>query len=189
MQHAPVHDRAPRGACYRNMLRSYRGVLPKIAPSAYIDPSAQVIGAVEVGERSSIWPNVSARADVNIIRIGADSNVQDNSVLHCDEGPFPLLIGDRVTVGHMAMLHGCTIEDDCLIGIGAIILNGAKIGAGSVVAAGAVIPEGSEIPPGSMVMGVPGKVKRALTDEERERFRSNAKHYVEAARVYRDEPS
>ena len=175
------------------MLRSYRGVVPKISASAYVDHSAQVIGQVEVGERSSIWPNVTARGDVNTITIGNDSNIQDNSCLHCDAGLYPLIIGNRVTVGHMVMLHGCTIEDDCLIGIGAVVLNGAKIGRGSVIAAGAVVPEGAEVPAGSMVMGVPGKVKRPLTDDERERFRQNAQHYVEAARVYleqqREQPS
>jgi carbonic anhydrase/acetyltransferase-like protein (isoleucine patch superfamily) len=169
------------------MIRAYRGILPKIAASAYIDQSAQVIGDVTVGERSSIWPNVSARGDVNSISIGDDSNIQDNCVLHCDAGRFPLSIGHRVTVGHLAMLHGCTIEDDCLIGIGAIVLNGAKIGRGSVIAAGAVVPEGAEVPAESMVMGVPAKVKRLLTPEERERFRENAKHYVEAARIYKDD--
>src|SRR5271155_4970602 len=169
------------------MLRSYQGVHPTIAASAYIDPSAQVIGNITVGERSSIWPNVTARGDVNTIQIGDDSNIQDNSVLHCDAGLYPLKIGNRVTVGHLAMLHGCTIEDDCLIGIGAIVLNGAKIGHGSVIAAGAVVPEGAEIPPESMVMGVPAKVKRPLPVEERERFRQNALHYVEAARIYKGE--
>jgi carbonic anhydrase/acetyltransferase-like protein (isoleucine patch superfamily) len=169
------------------MLRAYRGVLPKIAASAYVDASAQVIGDVTLGERSSIWPNVTARGDVNVIRIGDDSNIQDNSVLHCDAGLFPLHIGHRVTVGHLAMLHGCTIEDDCLIGIGAVVLNGAKIGRGSVIAAGAVVPEGAEVPPESMVMGVPAKVKRQLTPEECERFRLNAMHYVEAARIYKEE--
>ena len=169
------------------MIRAYRGIVPKIAASAYIDPSAQVIGDVVVGERSSIWPNVTARGDVHSIRIGDDSNVQDNSVLHCDEGLFPLEIGNRVTVGHLAMLHGCTVEDDCVIGIGAVVLNGAKIGKGSVIAAGAVVPEGAEVPPDSMVMGVPGKVRRQLTEDERQRFRENARHYVEAARAYKDE--
>jgi carbonic anhydrase/acetyltransferase-like protein (isoleucine patch superfamily) len=169
------------------MIRAYRGIVPKIAASAYIDPSAQVIGDVVVGERSSIWPNVTARGDVHSIRIGDDSNIQDNSVLHCDEGLFPLEIGNCVTVGHLAMLHGCTIEDDCVIGIGAVVLNGAKIGKGSVIAAGAVVPEGTEVPPDSMVMGVPGKVRRQLTEDERQRFRENARHYVEAARIYKDE--
>jgi carbonic anhydrase/acetyltransferase-like protein (isoleucine patch superfamily) len=170
------------------MIRAYRGIVPQIAASAYIDQSAQVIGDVVVGERSSIWPNVTARGDVNIIRIGDETNIQDNSVLHCDAGAFPLHIGNRVTVGHLVMLHGCTIEDECLIGIGAVVLNGARIGKGSVIAAGAVVPEGAEIPPASMAMGVPAKVKRAVTDDERERFRLNADHYVEAARAYRDEP-
>ena len=169
------------------MIRAYRGIVPKIAASAYIDQSAQVIGDVVVGERSSIWPNVTARGDVNVIRIGNETNIQDNSVLHCDAGLFPLNIGSRVTVGHLAMLHGCTIEDDCLIGIGAVVLNGAKIGHGSVIAAGSLVPEGAEIPPESMVMGVPAKVKRQLTAEERERFRQNAMHYVEAARIYKGE--
>jgi gamma-carbonic anhydrase len=171
------------------MIRAYRGVVPKIAASAYIDQSAQVIGDVVVGERSSIWPNVSVRGDVNIIRIGDESNIQDNCVLHCDAGLFPLHIGNRVTIGHLAMIHGCTVEDDCLIGIGAIILNGAKIGKGSVIAAGAVVPEDMEVPQGSMVMGVPAKVKRPVTDEERERFRTNAQHYIETARTFREEPA
>jgi carbonic anhydrase/acetyltransferase-like protein (isoleucine patch superfamily) len=117
------------------MIRSYRGVVPRIAASAYVDRSAQVIGDVEVGERSSVWPNVTIRGDTNTIRIGEETSIQDNSVLHCDPGPFRLQIGDRVTVGHQAMLHGCTIGDECLIGIAAVILNGAKIGSGSVIAA------------------------------------------------------
>ncbi len=171
------------------MIRAYRGIVPKIAASAYIDPSAQVIGDVVVGERSSMWPNVTARGDVNSIRIGEESNIQDNSVLHCDAGLFPLVIGNRVTVGHLAMLHGCTIEDDCLIGIGAVVLNGARIGRGSAVAVGAVVPEGFEVPPRSMVMGVPAKVKRQVTEEESARFRQNAEHYVEAARIYGEEPA
>jgi gamma-carbonic anhydrase len=171
------------------MLRSFRGILPRVAPSAYVDPSAQIIGDVTVGERSSIWPNVSARGDVNFIRIGEESNIQDNSVLHCDAGDFPLIVGDRVTAGHLVMLHGCTVEDDCVIGIGAIVLNGARIGKGSVIAAGAVVPEGMQVPSGSMVMGVPGKIRREVTPEEQQRFRENAKHYIDACRIYREEPS
>ena len=171
------------------MIRAYRGVVPKIAASAYIDQSAQVIGDVVVGDRSSIWPNVTVRGDVNWIRIGEETSIQDNSVLHCDAGVFPLQIGSRVTVGHLAMLHGCTVEDECLIGIGAIVLNGAKIGSGSVIAAGAVVPEGMQVPPQSLVMGVPAKVKRPVTPDEQERFRQNAKRYVEATAIYRDEPA
>ena len=171
------------------MIRSYRGVVPRIAASAYVDRSAQVIGDVEIGDRSSVWPNVTIRGDTNSIRIGEETSIQDNSVLHCDPGPFRLRIGSRVTIGHQAMLHGCTIGDECLIGIAPVILNGAKIGSGSVIAAGAVVPEGADIPEGSMVMGVPGKIKRPVTEEERRRFRVNAQHYVEAARIYREEPS
>ena len=172
------------------MIRAFRGNVPRIAASAYIDPSAQVIGDVTVGERSSLWPNVVARGDINSIVIGEESNVQDNSVLHCDPGEeFRLVIGDRVTIGHLAMLHGCTIEDESLIGIGAIILNGARIGKGSVVAAGALVPEGMQVPPGSMVMGVPGKIKREVTPEEQDRFRDNAMRYVKNAERFRDEPA
>lgn len=167
------------------MIRPFRGKMPKAAASAYIDPSAQMIGDITVGERSSIWPNVSARGDVSSITIGNESNVQDNCVLHCDEG-FPLLIGNRVTVGHLAMLHGCVIEDDTLIGIGSIILNGAHIGTGSVIAAGALVPEGMQVPPYSMVMGVPGKVRREITADERERFKVNCHHYVELAAQYKN---
>ena len=145
------------------MIRPYRGILPKVAPSAYIDPSAQVIGDVVVGERSSIWPNATVRGDVNYIRIGEETNVQDNSVLHVEHEIHPLILGNRVTVGHSVVLHGCIVEDECLIGIGAIVLNGAKVGAGSVVAAGAVVPQGVVVPARSLVTGVPGRVRRELS--------------------------
>ena len=170
------------------MIRSFRGKTPKIAPSAYIDSSAQVIGDVVVGERSSIWPNVSIRGDVNSIRIGDETSIQDNSVLHVDyDESLKLTIGNRVTVGHRVVLHGCTVEDDALIGIGAIVLNGAQIGSGAVVAAGTLVPEGMQVPEGSVVMGVPGKVRRQVTPEERERFRENVEHYVVNTRLYREE--
>jgi gamma-carbonic anhydrase len=171
------------------MIRAYRGVVPKIAASAYIDPSAQVIGDVAVGENSSIWPNATVRGDVNSIRIGDESNVQDNAVLHVEHDVYPLHIGDRVTVGHSVTLHGCVIEDECLIGIGAIVLNGAKIGKGSVIAAGSLVTERMEVPPGSMVMGVPARIKREVTEDEKERFRQNAQNYVRYRQTYREEPS
>jgi len=171
------------------MIRAYRGRFPRIAASAYVDQSAVVIGDITVGERSSIWPHVSARGDVHFIRIGAESNIQDNSVLHADAPDFPLIVGDRVTVGHRVVLHGCTVEDDALIGIGAIVLNGAKIGEGAVIAAGALVPEGMQVPARTMAMGVPAKVRREVTGEERERFRLNCQHYVDACRHYRDEPA
>src|SRR4051812_11586211 len=169
------------------MLRSYRGVYPKVAATAYVDPSAQVIGDVVIGEKASVWPNVTIRGDVNYIRIGDESNVQDNSVLHVEHDIYPCIIGNRVTGGHAVVLHGCVIEDDCLIGIGAIVLNGARIGAGSVIAAGALVTERMEVPAGSMVMGMPAKVKRPLTAEERERFRENAQNYVQYREIYRQE--
>ena len=170
-----------------HMIRSFRGVVPKIASSCYVDPSAQVIGDVTIGEESSVWPNVTIRGDVHWIRIGDGTSVQDNSVLHVESGKHPLQIGNRVTIGHGVVLHGCVIEDDALIGIGAIVLNGAKIGQGSVIAAGALVAEGVEIPPYSMAMGVPAKVKREITPDERERFKVNAAHYIELARQYRDD--
>lgn len=171
------------------MIRAYRGARPQIAASAYIDETALVIGNVTIGERASVWPQASVRGDVNTITIGDETNIQDNSTLHCDEGLYPLTIGNRVTVGHQAMVHGCTIEDECLIGIGAIILNGAKIGRGSVIAAAALVPEGAVIPAHSMAMGVPAKVRRQITPEEAERFRLNTQHYVELGQIYRDEQS
>ena len=171
------------------MIRAFRGKTPRIAPSAFVDPSAQVIGDVEIGEKSSIWPNATLRGDVHSLRIGNETNIQDNSVLHADFPDFPLTLGDRVTVGHLVMLHGCTVEDDALIGIGAVVLNGARIGQGAVIAAGAVVSEGAQIPPYSLVMGVPGKVRREVTAEERERFKSGAEHYVELAEEYlREKP-
>ena len=169
------------------MTRSYRGIRPRIAASAYIDPSAQVIGDVEIGERSSIWPYAVLRGDANRIRIGEETNIQDNSVLHGDTGEYPVSIGNRVTVGHSTVIHGCAVEDDCLIGIGAILLNGARIGKGSVVAAGSLVPEDAVIPPGSLAVGVPAKVRRPVSLEEKERFRSNCAHYVEASAAYKEE--
>ncbi len=129
------------------MIRPYRGVMPRIAHSAYIDSSAQVIGDVVVGERSSVWLNVSIRGDVNYIRVGDESSIQDNTVLHVDRLLYPCIVGNRVTVGHRVVLHGCEVADDALIGIGAVVLNGAKIGAGAVVAAGALSPNACRSPP------------------------------------------
>jgi gamma-carbonic anhydrase len=170
------------------MVRPYRGVMPRIAHSAYIDPSAQIIGDVVIGERSSVWPNVAIRGDVNYIRIGDETSIQDNSVLHVDHDVYPCLVGNRVTVGHRVVLHGCTVEDGALIGIGAVILNGARIGAGAVVAAGALVPEGMEIPPNTLAMGMPARVRRDVTPEEKERFRKNCDNYVKITAIYKEEP-
>ena len=168
------------------MLRSFRGVWPRVAPSAYVDPGSAVIGDVVIGERSSIWPAATLRGDISPIRIGDETSIQDGTVVHTD-ALYPAIIGNRVTVGHMAVLHGCTVEDEVLIGIGAIVLNGARIGKGAVVAAGALIPEGAEIPAGMLAMGVPAKPKRPVSPEEQERFRQNVANYVARAKEYLEE--
>jgi gamma-carbonic anhydrase len=165
------------------MIRKYRGVTPSVALSAYVDPSAQVIGDVVIGERSSIWPCVVLRGDTEALRVGNETNIQDNTVMHADDG-FPCILGDRVTVGHSAVIHGCTVEDDALIGIGAIILNGAKIGKGAVVAAGALIPEGMEVPAETLALGAPARPHRPVREQEKVRFRHACDHYVERGQIY-----
>lgn len=171
------------------MIRAYRGITPRVAPSAYIDSSAQVIGDVEVGERSSVWCNCTLRGDVNLIRLGDETNVQDNCVLHGELHQHQVILGNRVTVGHSVVLHGCTVEDDVLIGIGSIVLNGARIGQGAIVAAGTLVPEGMEVPAEHLVMGVPAKVRRPVSPDERERFRKNAQNYVQYRQNYLNEPA
>lgn len=165
----------------------YKGIFPKVGRDVFLAPGAWVIGDVEIGERTSIWFNTVVRGDVNFIRIGADTNIQDNATLHVTGKKFPLMIGDRVTVGHQAVVHGCVVEDECLIGMGAVVLDGAHIGKGSIVAAGAVVSPGTVVPPGSVVMGIPAEVKKSLTEEEKERIRETAAHYVKLARRYMEE--
>jgi carbonic anhydrase/acetyltransferase-like protein (isoleucine patch superfamily) len=160
------------------MLRPYKSILPTVHPTAFVDSSAQVIGDVHVGAESSIWMGVVVRGDVNVIRIGDRSNIQDLTLVHVMIDTHPTLIGNDVTVGHSAVVHGCTIEDRCLIGMGAILLNGCVIGTGSIVAAGALVPEGMVVPPGSMVMGVPAKVRRPLTADEAASIQGYADRYV-----------
>jgi carbonic anhydrase/acetyltransferase-like protein (isoleucine patch superfamily) len=155
-----------------------------IHPSAYIAPTAVVLGDVTLQADTSVWYNAVLRGDLAPIRIGAESNIQDGSVVHVDEG-VPCIVGRRVGVGHRVILHGCTVEDECLVGMGSVILNDVRIGTGSVVAAGAVIPEGVIIPPGSLVIGVPGRVVRPVDDVLRERIRSTWAHYVDMARSHR----
>lgn len=171
------------------MIRPYCGVMPRIAPSAYIDSSAQLIGDIVIGERSGVWLNVSVRGDVNYIRIGDETSIQDNSVLHVDHDLYPCVVGNRVTVGHRVVLHGCEVEDGALIGIGAIVLNGARIRSGAVVAAGALVPEGMEVPAGVLAMGAPARLKREVTPEERERFRRNCENYIRITAIYKEEQS
>jgi carbonic anhydrase/acetyltransferase-like protein (isoleucine patch superfamily) len=160
------------------MIRPHRGRLPRVHPTALIDDSAQVIGEVEIGEESSIWMCVVIRGDVNWIRIGRRTNVQDGSVVHGMLNTHPTVLGDNVTVGHGSMVHGCTVEDRCLIGMGVILLNGSHVGTESIVAAGTLLTEGMKIPPRSLVMGSPGKVKRTLTDDEVASIQGYADRYV-----------
>jgi carbonic anhydrase/acetyltransferase-like protein (isoleucine patch superfamily) len=166
------------------MIRSYQGHTPVIPASCYIDVSAQLIGDVELGEKSSVWMNAVVRGDVHSIRIGANTNVQDCAVLHGMRYKYPVIVGDWVTIGHNATVHGCVVEDACLIGMGAVILNNAKIGEGSIVAAGAVIPEGMVVPANSLVAGVPGKVRRELDAKDRELILQYAKNYLDYVEIY-----
>jgi carbonic anhydrase/acetyltransferase-like protein (isoleucine patch superfamily) len=159
------------------MIRAYKGIRPTLGPRAWVDASAQVIGAVELGEDASIWMNAVVRGDVNRIRIGARTNVQDHCVLHVT-ARHPTTLAEDVTVGHGVTLHGCAVERLCLVGIGAIVLNGAVVGEESIVAAGALVPEGMVVPPRSVVMGSPAQVRRPVREEERVSLRRYAESYV-----------
>ena len=160
------------------------GLAPQVAAGAWIADSAEVIGAVEIGAGTSIWFGAVVRGDTETIRIGAGTNIQDASVLHADIGK-PLTIGENVTVGHQVMLHGCTIGDGSLIGIGAVVLNGARIGKGCLVGAGALVTEGKEFPDGSMILGSPAKAVRELSDEQKQGLLASARHYVANAQRFR----
>ncbi len=169
------------------LIKAYKGIEPKIHDTVFMVESAVVIGDTEIGENSSLWFNAVVRGDVNYIRIGERTNVQDNSVLHVTNKTCPLIIGDDVTIGHSVTLHGCTVENSCLIGMGAIILDNAVIGEGSLVAAGTLVPEGMKVEPGSLVMGLPGKVVRELSEEERAKIFQSAKNYMGYARDYMED--
>src|SRR5271170_7329518 len=171
------------------MIRSYQGKVPIIGGGCYIDASAQVIGDVELGPQASIWMNAVVRGDVNSIRIGAKSNVQDCAVLHGMRNLYPVIVGEMVTIGHNATVHGCVLGDAVLVGIGATILNNARIGEGSIIAAGAVIPEQTIIPPNSLVAGVPGKIRRTLADEDRALILKYATNYLDYTAIYLRETS
>ncbi|WP_030147477.1 MULTISPECIES: gamma carbonic anhydrase family protein [unclassified Streptomyces] len=169
----------------RAMITGIGGREPRIDETAFVAPTASVIGGVSLGPGASVWYGAVLRGDVESISVGASSNVQDNCTLHADPG-FPVSVGERVSVGHNAVVHGATVEDDCLIGMGATVLNGAVIGAGSLVAAQALVPQGMVVPPGSLVAGVPAKVKRPLTEEERQGITLNGTMYAELAKAHRD---
>jgi carbonic anhydrase/acetyltransferase-like protein (isoleucine patch superfamily) len=160
------------------MIRSYQGKSPVVPATCYVDVSAQLIGDVVLSEHASIWMNTVLRGDVHSIRVGAHSNIQDNSVLHGMLNQWPVIVGDWVSVGHSVTLHGCVVEDNCLIGMGSIILNGARIGAGSIIAAGSLIPEGTVVEPRSLWMGVPGKLRRSLNDDDQKTIRQYAERYL-----------
>lgn len=167
------------------LIRTVGGLTPSIDPDAFVAPTAVVVGDVTLGPRASVWYNAVLRAEKAPITIGEGSNVQDGCAFHTDVDR-PVVLGTGVSVGHRAVLHGCIVEDDCLIGMGAVVLNGAKIGAGSMVAAGAVVLEGTEVPPGSLVAGVPGKVRRELSEDEREKLKVNGRNYLALTEVHRD---
>ncbi|ORT60931.1 gamma carbonic anhydrase family protein [Streptomyces sp. CB03238] len=167
----------------RPLITGVGGKEPDMHPDAFAAPTSVVVGEVTMAAGSSVWYHAVLRADCGPIVLGAGSNVQDNCTVHVDPG-FPVTVGERVSVGHNAVLHGCTVEDDVLIGMGATVLNGAHIGAGSLIAAQALVPQGMRVPPGSLVAGVPAKVKRELTDEEREGIKLNAAMYLELARAH-----
>jgi carbonic anhydrase/acetyltransferase-like protein (isoleucine patch superfamily) len=168
---------------FDEQIAHFLGQTPRIAPSAYVAPHVFLAGDVEIGEQASVWPCCSLRGDIAPIRIGAHSNVQDGSVVHVADD-LPAIIGEWVTIGHKAIVHACTIEDEVLVGMGAIILDGAHIGARSIIGANATVTPGTVIPPGSMVMGSPAKVKRALTPEEQAGVRVWAERYVTLSRHY-----
>jgi len=160
------------------VIRSFKDRTPVVDATAYVDQSAQVIGDVQIGPESSVWMNVVVRGDVNGIRIGRRTNIQDLTMVHVMRGTHPTTIGDAVTVGHSAVIHGCTIEDRVLVGMAAVLLNGVHIESDSIIAAGTLLTEGTRIPARSLVMGRPGKVKRALTDEEIAEIRWYSDNYV-----------
>lgn len=167
------------------MIYRFKEFVPEVHRTAYIAPTATIIGQVNLAESSSVWFNSILRGDINSISIGAHSNIQDTCVLHVTNED-KVVVGERVTVGHMVVLHGCTIESDCLIGMRSVVLDGAIVKAGSIIAAGALLSPGTVIPEGSLVMGVPGRVVRNVTEEERARFKQNWMNYKEYAVAYAD---
>jgi gamma-carbonic anhydrase len=170
------------------MIHSYGGVLPKVHPSAWIAGSADVIGDVELGEESSVWFTTVVRGDVNFIRIGRGTNLQDGTVIHVNRNGTPTIVEEYVTVGHAARLHGCHIKSNCLIGIGAVVLDGVVLEEECVVAAGAVVSPGTLVPRGSLLMGTPARVKRQVTDKDLDLIYRSAKSYIALAADYKAAP-
>ncbi len=171
------------------MIRTYQGHTPRIPATCYADPSAQILGDVVLGEHSSVWMNAVLRGDVHSIHVGSNSNVQDCAVLHGQRNLYSVHVGDWVTIGHNATVHGCVVEDECLIGIGACVLNNSRIGSGSIIAAGAVVPEGTIVPPRTLWAGVPAKQRRELGDKDRALIIEYAKNYLDYVSIYLSETS
>jgi carbonic anhydrase/acetyltransferase-like protein (isoleucine patch superfamily) len=167
-------------------LLPYKNIYPKLEEGVYVAPNAWIIGDVVIGKRSSVWFGTVVRGDEHYIRIGSETNVQDHAVLHGTPPDFPLEIGDRVTIGHGAIVHGCVVEDECMIGMGAIVMDGAKVGKGSLIAAGALVTQGSVVPQGSLVMGSPGKIVKTLTEEERRRMLQSVSNYLTLISDYQE---
>jgi carbonic anhydrase/acetyltransferase-like protein (isoleucine patch superfamily) len=166
------------------MIRTFQGKYPVVPENSYVDLSAQVIGDVEIGEHSSVWMNAVLRGDVNSIRVGNNSNVQDCAVLHGQRYLFSVTVGDWVTIGHNATVHGCVLGDAVLIGMNATVLNNAKVGEGSIIAAGAVVPEGTVVPPRTLWAGIPAKMRRDLGDADRELILKYASNYLDYTEIY-----
>ena len=166
------------------ILHPYKGMRPKLGQGVFIAGGAQVIGDVEIGDDSSVWFNAVVRGDIHPIRIGRRSNIQDGSVCHVMRDQCPCILGDSVTIGHAAVLHGCTVESHCLIGMNATLLNDVRVGEYSIVAAGALVPEGMVVPPRSLVMGMPARVRRQVTDEEAASIDAYAERYCEYKNAY-----
>lgn len=166
------------------MIEPFQGIMPEIHPTAYVHPSAVVIGKVKIGARASIWPGCVLRGDIEPIEIGEETSFQDQSVAHTSDG-LPVKIGKRVVVGHRATIHGAIVGDDAMIGMGANLLDGSEVGAGSILAAGALLTEGKKVPPGSLAVGMPAKVIRAVTPQETERIREGAQGYVKRMKGYK----
>ena len=166
------------------MIRAHQGKLPQIPDSCYVDESAQIIGDVMLGERSSVWMNAVLRGDVNYIRVGSCSNVQDCAVLHGQRNLYPAIVGDWVTIGHNATVHGCVVEDAVVIGMGARVLNDCRIGEGSIIAAGSVVPEHTVVPPRTLWAGVPARMRRELGDKDRALILEYAQNYLDYVGIY-----
>lgn len=179
LESKPAKNRSPLSS-----LTPFQGIVPVLHPSVFLACGARIVGDVTMAEGCSVWFNAVVRGDVHHIKIGKNTNIQDGAVIHCTYKKNPTHIGNNVSIGHLAIVHGCTVEDDCLIGMGAVVMDRALIGAGSLIGAGAVVTQGTQIPPRSLVMGSPAKVVRQVTDDEYKAFFATTQRYLEYADGY-----